>query len=506
MGVSKGMRILTADEIKKAEEEAINKYFSEAELMNRAGKKCVDKIVKLYGREIDGKRVLVFCGNGKNAGDGFVIAKRLCQFGNHAEIVLCDKEPTLPAPKKYFDEAVENGVKVTRFTDCNLDCALIVDCVFGIGFHGEPKEPFNSVFNAINESNAIVVSVDIPSGTDASDGSVIHAVHADLTVAISAYKYCHILPPANAYCGKITAVNIGIPNDCYSESALTITKTYVKSIFEKRRLNSNKGDFGKQLNICGSYSMPGASVICAESALKTGVGLLKCAFPKSIYGALTAHLTQPVFVPLSENEDKTLSMGALTDILKEIKWADSIAVGCGIGVNDDTQLLINQIVKESEVPVVIDADGINSVSVNIDVLKDSKAPVVLTPHPGEMARLIGKDISFVQKNRIKCAKAFAMEYGCIVVLKGANTIVTDGVNVFVNTTGNAGMAMGGTGDMLTGMIASFIAQGAAPFHAAASAVYIHGLCGDIAARELSQRGMTVDDMLELLGALMIEFE
>ncbi len=301
-------------------------------------------------------------------------------------------------------------------------------------------------------------------------------------------------------------MNIGIPNDCYSESALTITKTYVKSIFEKRRLNSNKGDFGKQLNICGSYSMPGASVICAESALKTGVGLLKCAFPKSIYGALTAHLTQPVFVPLSENEDKTLSMGALTDILKEIKWADSIAVGCGIGVNDDTQLLINQIVKESEVPVVIDADGINSVSVNIDVLKDSKAPVVLTPHPGEMARLIGKDISFVQKNRIKCAKAFAMEYGCIVVLKGANTIVTDGVNVFVNTTGNAGMAMGGTGDMLTGMIASFIAQGAVPFHAAASAVYIHGLCGDIAARELSQRGMTVDDMLELLGALMIEFE
>ncbi|MDE6111572.1 MAG: NAD(P)H-hydrate dehydratase, partial [Eubacterium sp.] len=359
----------------------------------------------------------------------------------------------------------------------------------------------------INESGAIVVSVDTPSGTNASNGLVVNAVRADLTIAISTYKYCHILPPANEYCGKITAVNIGIPNDCYDENSVsTITKNHVKNCFEKRTLNSNKGDFGKQLNICGSYKMPGAAVICAKSALKTGVGLLKCAFPKSIYGALTSNLIQPVFAPLSENEDKTLSMGALTDILNEIKWADSIAAGCGIGNNDDTQLLINQIVKESEVPVVIDADGINCLSVNIDVLKDSKASIVLTPHPGEMARLLNKDVAFVQENRIDCAKAFAKEYGCIVVLKGANTVVTDGVNVLVNTTGNAGMAMGGTGDMLTGMIASFIAQGMTPFNAAASAVYIHGMCGDITARELSQRGMTVNDMLDLMGALMIEFE
>ena len=501
------MRVLNENEIRKVEETAIEKYFSEAELMIRAGRKCVDKIVKFYGKEIEGNRVLVFCGNGKNAGDGFVIAKRLCQFGHNAEIVLCDKEPTLPEPKQYFDEAVENGVKVTRFEDCDMACALIVDCIFGIGFHGEPKEPFHSIFNAINESSAIVVSVDTPSGVNATDGSVINAVRADLTVAISTYKYCHILPPANEYCGKIVAVNIGIPYDCYSEtSASTITKAYVKSCFSKRSPNSNKGDFGKQLNICGSYTMPGAAVICAKSALKTGVGLLKCAFPKSIYGVMTSHLTQPVFAPLSENENKTFSMGALTGILDEMKWANSVAVGCGIGVNDDTQLLLNQIIKESNVPVVVDADGINSLAVNIDVLKDSKAPVVLTPHPGEMARLIGKDVSYVQKNRIDAAKSFAKEYGCIVVLKGANTVVTNGKYVLINTTGNAGMAMGGTGDMLTGMIASFIAQGMTPLDASACAVHIHGMCGDITSRELSQRGMTVDNMLELLGALMIEFE
>lgn len=501
------MRVLTANEIKKAEEISIQKYFTEAELMNRAGRKCVDKIVKYYGKEIEGNKVLVFCGNGKNAGDGFVIAKRLCQFGNDAEIVLCDKEPTQPDAKKYFDEAVESGVKVTAFSDCDMECALIVDCVFGIGFHGKAEEPFSTVFDAINNSGAIVVSVDTPSGTNATDGSADKAVKADLTIAISTYKYCHILPPANEYCGKIVAVNIGIPADCFEEDyTLTITKQFVKSCFEKRGLNSNKGDFGKQLNICGSYNMPGAAVVCAKAALKTGVGLLKCAFPKSAYCAITSHLTQPVFAPLSENENKTLSVGALTDVLHELEWADCVAVGCGLGVNDDIQMLVSQIVKESTAPVVVDADGINSLAMNIDVLKDSKAKIVLTPHPGEMARLLKKDISFIQAHRIESAMALAKYYDGIVVLKGANTVVTDGYEVLVNTTGNAGMAMGGTGDMLTGMIASFIAQGIEPFKAAAAAVYIHGLCGDITAKEISRCGMTVDDMLELLGALMIEFE
>ena len=252
--------------------------------------------------------------------------------------------------------------------------------------------------------------------------------------------------------------------------------------------------------------MPGAAVVCAKAALKTGVGLLKCAFPKSAYCAITSHLTQPVFAPLSENENKTLSVGALTDVLHELEWADCVAVGCGLGVNDDIQMLVSQIVKESTAPVVVDADGINSLAMNIDVLKDSKAKIVLTPHPGEMARLLKKDISFIQAHRIESAMALAKYYDGIVVLKGANTVVTDGYEVLVNTTGNAGMAMGGTGDMLTGMIASFIAQGIEPFKAAAAAVYIHGLCGDITAKEISRCGMTVDDMLELLGALMIEFE
>ena len=501
------MKILTAKEIRKAEEISFKTYFSEAELMKRAGRECSEKIIKYYGNEIKDKRVLVFCGNGKNAGDGFVIAKTLLDFGANAEIVLCDKKPSISEPLEYYNDAVKSGVKVNNYSDCDMSCTLIVDCIFGIGFHGKAENPFDDVFNVINESGAKVVSVDVPSGVNATDGSVINAVRADLTIAISTLKYCHVLPPSNEYCGKTVCVNIGIPNDCYREKyAQTISKPYVKNCFKKRSINSNKGSCGRQLNICGSYLMPGAAVICAQSALKTGVGLLKCAFPKSIYNVMTAHLVQPIFSPMSENENKTFSMGDLTHILEELRWADSVALGCGIGNNDDTQVLCNQIIKESNVPVILDADGINSIIPNIDVLKDSKAQLVLTPHPGEMARLINEDISYVQSNRIDTARAFAKEYNCIVVLKGANTVVTDGIEVFVNTTGNAGMAMGGTGDMLTGMIASFAAQGIAPFDAAKCAVYIHGLCGDITAQEISQRGMTVKDMLELLGALMSEFE
>lgn len=501
------MRILSTDEIKRAEALSFEKYFTEAELMKKAGDSCASKIIKLFGDALKGKCVSVVCGNGKNAGDGFVIASDLKDFGCDAQIVLADKAPQLAEPLMYFNCAVDKGVPCFSFGEAPLSSDLIVDCIFGIGFHGEAKEPFSSVFDAVNSSSATVVSIDTPSGTDASCGTVYRAIKADVTIAISTLKYCHVLPPANEYCGKTYVVDIGIPDDCFEQNSVqTITADFVKSCFTKRNVNSNKGQNGHQLNFCGSYDMPGAAVICAKAALKTGVGLLKCAFPKSIYPVMTSHLIQPVFLPMSENEQHTFSMGALNKIIDELDWADSIAIGCGIGNNDDTQVIVNQIIKESEVPVVLDADGINSVLTNIDVLKDSKAPVVLTPHPGEMARLVGESVAAVSSSRIEIAKAFAKEYSCVLVLKGANTVVTDGKSVFINTTGNPGMAMGGTGDMLTGMIASFIAQGINAFAAARCAVYIHGKCGDITAEEISVRGMTVEDMLDLLGALMSEYE
>lgn len=501
------MRVLTAKQIKQVEERCFQNEFTEEALMKNAGTACFNRIMKKYADALQGKTVEVLCGNGRNAGDGFVIANLLHANGIDVTVVLADKAPTLPEPKMYFNEAVDNGVRYEYAGSYVIGGDFIIDCLFGIGFKGEPREPFNHIIHAVNSSGATIISIDTPSATDADTGEAVHAVRADYTIAISTLKYAHILPPANEYCGEIVTVNIGIPEKYYDDNYVnTITGAEVKRLFGTRAKNSHKGSFGRQLNICGSYLMCGAAVICASAALRTGVGLLKCAFPKSIYPVMTAHLTQPLFKPLCENEDKTISIGAINDIFDELKWADSVAVGCGLGNNDDIQVIVGQIIKTSEVPIVLDADGINAIVPFIDIIKDKKAPIVITPHPAEMARLIGENVAHVQANRISVAKAFASENDCIVVLKGANTIVTDGSQVFVNMTGNAGMAMGGTGDMLTGMTASFIAQGMRAFDAAKSAVYIHGLCGDITAGELSQRGMTVDDMLSLLGALMSNFE
>lgn len=504
------MRILTADEIRLVEQRAFDGKFTEAGLMLKAGTACFKKIIKGRIDLLKAGKTAVVCGNGKNAGDGFVIAKLMKEQGMDASIIIADKMPEIAEPKMYFDDAVKSGVKVFALEEYDFSSAdFIVDCLFGIGFHGYPKSPFDNAINMINGSNAFVISVDTPSGTNATNGEAQLAVKADLTIAISTLKFAHVLPPANSFCGDITTVNIGIPDDCYDSDdkyAHTITKADVKKLFPERDKNSHKGSFGHQLNMCGSYLMPGAAVICAEAGLKTGAGLIKCAFPKSIYLVMTSHMCQPIFKPLCENEDKTMSIGAINDIFDELKWADSVVIGCGIGNNDDTQVITGQVIKNSEVPVVLDADGINAVVPFIDILKDRKAPLVITPHPAEMSRLTGDSIGDIQNNRISSAKNFAKENDIIVVLKGANTVVTDGVSVYVNTTGNAGMAMGGTGDMLSGMIGSFIAQGLNPFDAAKAGVYIHGLCADICADELSQRGMTVEDMLSLLGALMSEFE
>ena len=505
------MRILTAKQIKKVEENAFNSGYSEAQLMKSAGTACFNRIVKLIGDLPKSSKIAVACGNGKNAGDGFVIANLLKNSGYVAEIILADKEPQITEPLQYYQEALANDVKCYNFTDVVLDHDVIIDCLFGIGFHGAPRPPFDSVFEMINNSNATVISIDTPSGTNATDGSVESAVRADYTIAVSTLKFAHVLPPSNEYCGKVSTVNIGIPEECYngvgkSPFVQTITKSEVKSILPKRSKNSHKGSFGRQLNICGSYLMPGAAVMCAQASLKSGVGLLKCAFPKSIYSVMTSHLVQPLFKPLCENEEKTLSMGALTDILEELKWADSVVIGCGLGNNDDVQVITDQVIKTSEKPIILDADSINAVAPFIDILRDKKAPIVVTPHPGEMARLIGESTQYVQQNRIETAKAFSSEYDVITVLKGANTVVTDGESVYVNVNGNPGMAMGGCGDMLSGMIGSLIAQGINAFDAAKCAVYIHGFCGDVAASELSQRGMTVNDMISVLGAVMSDFE
>lgn len=499
------MFVLTSDEIRNVENNCFANFSTEAQLMLKAGIACYNEIIKKYS--VKGKNVKVLCGNGKNAGDGFVIARLLYAYGVNASIVICDKEPTISEPFMYYNQAINSGVKVETFTKECLNCDFVIDTMFGIGFHGEARKPFDEIFEMLNDFQGIIISVDTPSGTNATNAQVCNnCVKADFTIAISTLKYCHILPPASEYCGDIKVVDIGIPMECYeNDYTQIIDYEMVKSIFPKRPKNSNKGTFGHQLNICGSYKMFGASVIASKSALRCGVGLVKSVLPEKAYPLVASHLTQPVFLPLSDNGD-TFSKLAIDDIVKELKWADSVVLGCGIGENDDTRYIVESVLKNITCPIIIDADGINCLKSCISILKDVKLPVVLTPHPGEMARLLSITVAEVQANRIEIAKLFANEYNSVVVLKGANTVVTDGNKVFVCLAGNSGMAMGGTGDMLSGIIGAFIAQNISAFDSAIAGVYIHALCGDLTAKALSCRGMTVDDMIERLGGLMSDFE
>lgn len=500
------MRILTTDEIRKVEQNCFEYYLTEGELMFRAGNACFERIKNEY--DIKGKSVSVLCGNGKNAGDGFVIARLLYAYGAKAKIVICDKMPEIAEPKEYFNQAVSSGVCVEFFDGQSMDCDFIVDCMFGIGFHGEARAPFDRIFASVRSSRAVIISVDTPSGTDAATGRICsNCVKADYTIAISTLKYCHVLPPANDCCGKIDVVDIGIPTDCYSDCKVnTIELDEIKRLFKKTNKNANKGTFGHQLNICSSYKMFGAGVIATKAALRSGAGLVKLALPVSAYPLAAAHLVQPIFNPVRESSKGTFCAQSIPDLKADLDWADSVVLGCGIGKNKDTEKFVSEVIKNTKSPIIIDADGINCLKQSISIFKDIKAPVVLTPHPGEMARLVSKSVAEIQEDRINTAKEFAGEYGVILVLKGANTIVTDGDNVFVNMTGNPSMAMGGSGDMLSGMIGAFVCQGIQPFDAAKAAVYIHGLSGDCAAEAFSQRGILVSDMIDQLAALMSQFE
>lgn len=500
------MKILTADEIRLVEEKCFARYSTEAELMLKAGTACFEKIIEKYS--VKNKTVSVLCGNGKNAGDGFVIARLLYSYGANAKIVLCDKEPEIPEPIMYYNHAVSSGVEVEKYAPSCLNADYIVDTMFGIGFHGEARAPFDTIFADLTKAKAVVISVDTPSGTNATTGECCeNCVRADFTIAISTLKYCHILPPANDFCGDVAVSNIGIPQDCYEQEYIdTIDFDDVKACFPRLNKNSNKGTFGHQLNICGSYKMFGAGVIATKSAIRSGAGLVKVVMPRSAYPLMASHLVQPIFSPVSENDNGEFGKNSIDEILSEISWADSIVLGCGIGNNEDTGVVVESVLKNANCPIILDADGINGVISSISILKEIKVPIVLTPHPGEMSRLVSKTVAEVQADRIGIAKSFAKENSVIVVLKGANTVVTDGENVFVNLTGNPAMAMGGTGDMLSGMIGAFVAQGIAPFDAAKCAVYIHGLCGDNASNAISKRGLTVLDMIDQLGALMSDFE
>ena len=512
-------KILSCQQTRILEQTAVDRGATFLELMQTAGESTAAYVFKTYLCEKEKRmHTVVLCGKGNNGGDGFVAARWLHEHGEKVHVVLTDGPPKTGDAKLMYQKAEEQNIPVTDYRTepqkillLLKDADVILDGIYGIGFHGRIHEELEPLIDAVNHSKAKVVSLDLPSGVDCDLGTVEGScIQADSTVTFSTLKYCHVLYPSADYCGKTIVFDVGIDAQTLSESVCglwEITDKAVKNTRTPRRPSAHKGSFGTLLSVCGSVGMAGAAVFSAKAAFRSGVGLVNVALPERIYPIVSASVTEPIYTLLPENKQGTLSLQCLPRLLQRCTKASACLIGCGLGHNDDTAAVVTALVEKSEIPIVIDADGINSLLPNIDILKTARAPIALTPHPGEMARLLGTTTADVQSHRYAYARQFAVDYGVTLVLKGANTLIAspDG-RVFVNRTGNPGMAKGGSGDVLAGMLASFLAQGIQLPDAAWSSVYLHGLAGDRCAARLSQTAMTPTDLIDELPSLFLQYE
>ena len=481
------MDVLTKEQIRLSEENAVqNGAFSFFELMKIAG----DTAYKIICDNIDtnNKKIAVVCGNGNNGGDGFVVAQNYAKQGREVTVILPLGEPKTESSKYYFNNL--NNVNITNRLSGEFD--IIIDAVFGIGLERQLSSELLTLVDEINSQNAIRVAIDIPSGIESDSGKVLGGcINADLTVTFIALKPCFMLPPATDFTGKVIVANIGVSPVDFKYKTIEAPKPL------KRPKNSHKGTFGTAVMFCGSYGMAGAAILSARACLRSGVGIAKCVIPKSIYEILTVGVPEAV----CSIAKQTLKGGfkGSANIRKPLEKATAVLVGCGIGNNRNTQKLVKRILENVNVPTVVDADGINALVSNINVLRKTNASIVITPHPAEMARLTGLSVKEVEQDRVKVATDFAKEYTCFVVLKGANTIVaTPDGQVFFNTCGNSGMATGGSGDVLAGMIVSYLAQGIDTLTAVKTAVFLHSDFADKVANEIGEQALLPSDIIEAL--------
>lgn len=500
------MRILTSSEMLRAETLADERGISFLRLMENAGAACARVIRESYPLSDDCSNVCIVCGKGKNGGDGFVIARKLSENGYTVSLVFAMGLPAaenaaemLKKAKPCVRESVRYDLTPDRAVQLIRKADVIVDAVFGTGFNGKLSADISVLFDEINAADGHTVSVDIPSGLDSDCAEVRgNCIRAGLTVSMSALKMCHTQYPSRSFCGHTTAVDIGIASDILDEAGgklFLLSQKTVRRMLPERSENSHKGTYGKLLIVAGSYSMPGAAVIAANGALRAGCGLVQLAFPDAAYPAIAPQLPEAVLLPLGSNREGRLSRGVKYRLLKELQRADAMVIGCGMGVDSDTSELVYSLLRAAKCPVIVDADGINALALNINILNEIKAPLIFTPHPLEAQRLSGVPSAEIQANRVGFVHDFVSKHGGVLVLKGSSTLISDSASgrIYVNPTGNSGLARGGSGDLLSGIIGSLAAQGASAFGAASAGVYIHALAGDLAAARCTAYSSTVSE-------------
>ncbi len=513
------MRVLTAEQMREADRATIDDLgVPSLVLMENAGRQVVAAIEASFS-EMQLRRVAVIAGRGNNGGDGFVIARTLFERIGDVPVFVIGRIADVKGDARHNLEILGRlGVSVVEIADEQdwelhsseiLACDLIVDAMFGTGLREPLGGMYPTIVGDLGTSGIPVVSVDVPSGLSA-DTHVVRgdAVRATLTVALGAPKICHVLPPAQRMCGDLVVADIGIPaaiiervDGPYVE---VITRPMMRGVLEPRDPEAHKGDFGRLLIVAGSMGKSGAAHLAGMAALRAGAGLVSLAVPRSVQPVVAAMAPEYMTIGLPEDDEGQVTEAALERVLAAP--ADVIAVGPGLGQGPGVTAFVHGLLEQSGVPLVLDADALNAFAGDPARLQARDGlDVIITPHPGEMARLTGLTVDQVQGERLEVARMFASTHHLYVVLKGHRTLVaTPEGSVAINLTGNPGMATGGTGDVLTGVIAGLFAQLLDAEGASKLGVYLHGLAGDLAEADVGEAALTAGDLLDHLGDAVLE--
>lgn len=484
---------LSTSSIKEVDGRAVSSGISPSTLMANGAASIYDCLNK---RRVNLDSVAILCGRGGNGGNGYALACLLHSQG----VRVCAVHISPPKNEnaaKFMEKYLADGGYLLRYAedadkaaDLITSATLVVDALHGAAFTGELRGDELILVELANSTSGFITAVDIPTGISAGGKVSANCIMADLTVTFTVHKEATVSHPALGYCGEVAVTDIGIPEEFIRQAKTegTILGAEDLDYLPARPQNSHKGNFGTLLALVGSPEMPGAAYLSALGALRSGVGLLKLTSDFETLSIMKNRLAEPIFVPFHK------------EYISEQRYS-ALLLGCGIGRRYDA--VLDELLKRQNQITIIDADGINYLATHINVLMEMQGEVILTPHPGEMARLIGADVEYVNRNRIECARAFAMEYCLVLVLKGDRTVVASpNGEIFINTTGNSALSKGGSGDVLAGVIASLAAQGVTPLRAACLGVYVHGKAADNLRQKYGVRGMLPQDLPKEIGKLL----
>lgn len=512
------MKLVNASEMRELDRRAIQEVgIPSLVLMENAGRSTY-QILRREFPALAGE-VAVLAGRGNNGGDGFVVARYLANAGQPVVVMLLGQRHDVGGDARVnLDILAHQGVQVVEVTveaDLNpvvhrlAKAGLMVDALLGTGLNAPIKGLMATLIDRLNHLRAPVLAVDMPTGISADTGEVLGvALRAQVTVTYGWPKIGQLLPVGRDYTGRLWQVDLGIPPELAREVPLELAEAMaLRPLLPPRPFGSHKGTFGHLLVLAGSQGKTGAAAMTSEGALRAGAGLVTLGIAASLQDLVAGKLTEAMTLSLPEAAGaRALGKAALAPISQFLQPRDTVALGPGLGTHPETRELVCRLAHDLPQAMVIDADGVNNLAADPACLEGAAGPRILTPHPGEMARLLGSSTPEVQARRPELARETAARYGVTLVLKGAQTLVADpGGRVSLNPTGNPALASGGTGDVLTGLMGGFLAQGLAPWDAARLGVYLHGLTADYFAARYSSRGMIAGDLLRLFPQVLAEF-